>query len=290
MSPPATTQSPTRPRPPWLRALGRHETPDALTRAGHAYRCVHRYKHDAYAATARYASDEPTDAPAAIVKFGRTAPLLGLPLAWLGAHLCRKEREVHRRLEHVPGVPAALDDLDTQALPRAFRHAFARTYVPGRTLRDVPAHELPDDFFATLAALLDAVHARGVAVMDLQKAENILVDPQGQPHLIDFQLSVRHGHDGDSSRRAWTYLPGATPWFRLLQRCDRFYIAKHFARMQPDRFAQTFVPVHGDLDTLRPPLTRCWRALTKPTRHLRRRLLVRLRIRHGSGTADTETA
>ncbi|MEM8783172.1 MAG: hypothetical protein AAGE65_10010 [Planctomycetota bacterium] len=287
MSPAAEfSPSTTRPRPPWLRALGRHEPPETLRIAGETYRCAARFKVDAFAATAVYvprpgsAIDPLADADAVVVKFGRTASAFGLPMAWIGAHLCGKERDMHRRLAGIAAVPAAVDRLESPG--RAFRHTLVRRYVPGRTLREVPAEELPDDFFAKLDVLLDQVHARGVAVMDLNKAENVLVDATGRPHLIDFQLSVRRGVPAD--RRWWAWVPGSAWWLGVLQGCDRFYIAKHFAHAQPQAFAQT----HGDLDELRPRLTRVWRRFTLPLRALRRQLLVGLKVRRGRGTADTE--
>ncbi|MEM7575945.1 MAG: hypothetical protein AAF328_00600 [Planctomycetota bacterium] len=264
----------TRPRPPWLRALGRHDPPETLTIAGERFRCREHFKHDAFAATAVYVGQNPTDT--VVVKFGRTASAFGVPLSWLGAHLCHKERDVHRRLRGIAAVPEALDAPETSS--RACRHTLVRRYVPGDTLRDTDPDRLADDFFADLGALLAEVHARGVAVMDLNKAENVLVDEAGQPHLIDFQLSVR--------RRGWTLFPGARWWLGVLQGCDRFYVAKHFSRAQPETFRQT----HGDLDAMRPALTRGWRVISRFPRTLRRRLLVSLKIRRGKGTAETETA
>ncbi|MEM1097240.1 MAG: hypothetical protein AAGH92_00490 [Planctomycetota bacterium] len=277
------TQAPTRPRPPWLRALGRHEPPATLVIAGRPYRQSRRFKHDAFAATALYDAEGGANGEQVVVKFGRTASAFGVPLSWLGRHLSRKERDVHRRLVGIGEVPEAVDGLETPS--RACRHALVRRYVGGQTLRDTPKAELSADFFNRLEALIDRVHARGVAVMDLNKADNVLVDEHGRPHLIDFQLSVRHGVGAD--RRWWArWLPGAGWWLGVLQRCDRFYVAKHFARRQPDAFNRK----HGELDALRPGLTRWWRTISRPTRTLRRRLLVGLKVRRGNGTADTEAA
>ena len=256
-----------------------------VTIAGVAYHRVERFKQDAFAATARYARVEGQGVGPAevVVKFARTAPLLGLPLGWLGAHLSGKERDVHRRLTGIAGVPAVVDDVVLEGdAARAGRHALGRVYVEGRTLREVPGSELAAGFFAELEALLQQVHDRGIAVMDLNKAENVLVDTHGRPHLIDFQLSVRHGVG--EGRRWWSHLPGARWWLGVLQGCDRFYIAKQFARTLPDAFAEA----HGDLEALRPGLTRWWRRLTKPTTAARRKLLVALRVRSGTGHADTE--
>ncbi|MEM1444759.1 MAG: hypothetical protein AAGF84_01780 [Planctomycetota bacterium] len=266
----------TRPRPPWLRALGRHEPPETVTIAGRLYRRQQHFKHDAFAATARYAADHADASDQVIVKFGRTASVFGVPLSWLGGHLCGKERDVHRRLVGIEAVPEAVDGLEPPGRP--FRHTLVRRYVPGRTLRDHLPDTLPDDFFARLNALLDQVHARGIAVMDLNKAENLLVDETGRPHLIDFQLSVR--------KRAWAVLPGAGWWLGVLQGCDRFYVAKQFARAQPEAFREQ----HGDLEAMRPALTRGWRTFSRPLRTLRRKLLVSLKVRRGNGNADTEVA
>ncbi len=47
-----------------------------------------------------------------------------------------------------------------------------------------------ESFFPGLSALLDAMHERKVAYVDLHKRENILVNEKARPCLIDFQISV----------------------------------------------------------------------------------------------------
>ena len=56
--------------------------------------------------------------------------------------------------------------------------------------------------------MLNAMHERKVAYIDLHKRENILVNERGDPCLIDFQISVAWPrwlpagtYDGASARR-----------------------------------------------------------------------------------------
>jgi serine/threonine protein kinase len=41
-----------------------------------------------------------------------------------------------------------------------------------------------------------ALHARGVCHNDLHKEQNVLVDPEGRPKLVDFQLASCHARRG----------------------------------------------------------------------------------------------
>ena len=62
---------------------------------------------------------------------------------------------------------------------------------------------LPRDFFEQLRALAAACHALGVCHNDLHKEPNVLVAPDGQPWLVDFQLaSVHKLHSSSLARRA----------------------------------------------------------------------------------------
>lgn len=79
-----------------------------------------------------------------------------------------------------------------QLLPatQVARGELLRTYCVGEPLWSV--QELPQDFFARLRELVEALHARGVCHNDLHKENNILVAPDGRPCVIDFQLASVH--------------------------------------------------------------------------------------------------
>ncbi|MFM8951864.1 MAG: hypothetical protein ACKOOF_02200 [Planctomycetaceae bacterium] len=72
-----------------------------------------------------------------------------------------------------------------------------------------------------------------MAHVDLHKRENILVDDDGRPHLIDFQISFALPR----SNRLAARLCGGL--MRLLQRCDDYHLFKHRLRHRPDQISAT---------------------------------------------------
>lgn len=258
-----------RPRPPLFRALGLREPPETVDIDGERYVREELLKHDSWAATAIYASTTRR----AICKFNRESPVLFVPMRWLGRWLAARERSFMDRLEGVEGVPAGLGPVRVGG--RVLPHAAARTFVAGHAL----AHDerVGDDFFPRLAAIVSAVHARGMAHVDLHKRENILVDEKGGPQLIDFQISwgLPSGRIAAACGR---------PLLALLQRCDDYHLLKHRLRLRPDQVPGGV----AELVRLRPAWIRAHRLVAVPFRTLRRGLLALLRIRSGSGYASSE--
>ena len=99
------------------------------------------------------------------------------PLATL---LARHEAGLYERLAGVRGVP--------RLVSRPRPDAFLREYVEGATVRET--QPLPPGFFGSFEEVLRAVHARGVAYVDLAKEENVLVGADGRAWLVDFQISI----------------------------------------------------------------------------------------------------
>ena len=62
-----------------------------------------------------------------------------------------------------------------------------REYIEGHPL--ARQERVPDAFHSRLRFQIDQLHARGMAYVDLEKCENVLVGDDGQPYLIDFQIS-----------------------------------------------------------------------------------------------------
>jgi serine/threonine protein kinase len=107
---------------------------------------------------------------------------------WRGLRrgMVRREHAVYARLQGIPGVPRCygLDDGDRLLLE----------YVEGCSLRLAdfsPAER--ERFFASLLQLIQAIHAAGVAHADLKRKDNILVQANGEPMLIDFGSAVIDG-------------------------------------------------------------------------------------------------
>ncbi|MFM8413551.1 MAG: hypothetical protein ACKOCX_02385 [Planctomycetota bacterium] len=258
-----------RPRPAMFRALGHDDPPPAVEISGETFRLHEILKHDSWAATGIYASATRR----ALCKFNRRQPILGLPMRWLGRKLAAREAAFMERLAGIEGIPVSLGPVscDGKQLP----HAVSRQWIAGHAL--AIGERVDDRFFPTFRQLLAEVHARGVAHVDLHKRENILVDRQGRPHLIDFQISFALPR----ARVARLLLGGV---LRLLQRCDEYHLLKHEFRHRPeDRGLRA-----ADLARSRPWWIRAHRSVAVPFRHLRRGLLVALGIRAGGGQASSE--
>ncbi|MFA9478637.1 hypothetical protein ACERK3_10050 [Phycisphaerales bacterium AB-hyl4] len=265
-----TSDKTVRARPGSLRALGDAEPPTVITLAGEPYQRITVFKHDTFAGTALY------EGPAGkvIAKFNRAAPALGVPMQWLGRRLARRETRVLERLQGIEGIPRSAGpvEIDGQPAPYVTAHHF----IEGHPLAE---HQRVDDaFFPTLVQMLEQVHARGVAHVDLNKRENIIVGHDGKPNLIDYQIhyALPHRFPGNN--------PLARLILRMLQRSDHYHLLKHRIHHRPDQLPEDM----RNLDALRPWWIRFWRQIATPWRISRRWVLVKLRIRSGDGRAHSE--
>ncbi len=248
--------------------------PQEIDCAGLRFELVRTFKHDFFAATGLYAermtNDHlPDDVPQSraiepqaprrvVLKLQRQRAFLGLPLGWLGAWLTRHEARIYRELADVPGVPRFVGLFG----PTGFIHEF----VPGHPL--ARGEKVSDTFFHELAELLSSVHARGLAYVDLNKRQNILVGEDGRPHLIDFQISFRLGR-----RRGG--LPRAI--LALLQEHDRYHFAKHKRRCRAD----LMTPAEIEASYRRSGPLNAHRVLSRPYFRIRRWLLDKLHLPRG---------
>lgn len=200
--------------------------PARIELADGAYEHVRTYKHDFFAATGLYRGPSGP----AILKLGRTAGVFGLPMGWLGRLLADHEMAIYSRVDDLPGVP--------RCLGRYGATGFVHVFVEGHPLQ---RHEwVNDDFFPRLRSLINALHQRGIAYVDLEKRENILVDEAGAPYLIDFQISWQWPLK-PRDRRGWQRLvPQALGLFALrrLQDGDAYHLRKHQRRHRPDTMTQ----------------------------------------------------
>ncbi len=238
--------------PQCLKALGRNDLPTYVEHDGVVYRRVGLFKHDFFAATGLYEAGERR----VVLKAGRREPFLGIPLAWAGRLLARHEADQLRRLADIEGIPALIGVWGGDVL--------IREYVPGHEL--AKGERVDDQFFPRLAAMLDAIHRRGMAYVDLEKPQNVLVGDDGRPHLIDFQISW-----------PWPIGPLARTWpgrwlGRRLQEGDRYHFTKLRRRFRRDQLAA---------DELTASYTRPWpvrlhRRLTAPATRFRRWVLAQV--------------
>ncbi len=244
-----------------LKACGKRGLPETIPVNGRSYRLRQVYKHDFFAATARYSRDSQGDSPqtdsnapaSIILKMNRESEFLGLPLAWLGEWMSRRESDNLRLLRGLAGVP--------HYIGRHGRCGLVYEYVAGQTLDARPP--LPEDFFDQLAALVEEIHRRRIAYMDLNKRGNIIVGADGRPFLIDFQIAWH----------AQTGLPLLDGFLgvilRKLQKEDFYHLSKHKRRFRPDLMSQQEI-----LSSRQVSLWVTWHRLwTRPLIQLRRKIL-----------------
>jgi hypothetical protein len=258
-------------RPAFLRALGVEDPPATIEIRGVPYERVDVYKHDSWAATALY---QKKDGDCKVVcKFNRIQPLGIVPMRWLGRCLAARERCAYKRLADVPNVP---DDMGpVQQGDETLRHAFAHAYVEGHPLGE--DEQVGDRFFAELRHVLQLMHKRGLAYLDLHKRENILVSDKGAPIFVDFQICFLGRY------RLWSYPPFR--WIRTMLQCsDEFCLAKHVRRLAPTQLSEL-----GLVRYRQPPWwIRLHRLIAVPFRQTRRKLLSLLRVRDRSGRCQSE--
>ena len=174
-------------------------------------------------------------------------------LRWLAGHLAAREARALATLRQVDGVPR-LVSWDGRRL--------VRTWLPGVPLQQ--ARDVDRGYFRDALRLLRRLHAAGLVHNDLAKEPNWLVDPDGRPALVDFQLAMRPRYRGR--------------WFRMLAHDDLRHLLKH----KRSRCAGQLTARQRGILAHRSPLASAWASAGKPLyRFVTRRLL---------GWADREGA
>lgn len=174
------------------------------------------------------------------------ARLLGPLLSW-------REARSLRKLQGLPGVPELLDRPDRRSLLMA--------YIPAVPVRQAEHADWPG-FFASLEALLDAMHERGVAHCDLRSPDNTLVSEAGAPVLVDFVASVH---------RSGTWNPLGRWLFGMFRRVDRKAVVKLKSIVAPELVSEAERPLLEH----RNPVHRALRGLGMAIRHVTRKLFTR---------------
>ncbi len=207
-------------RPPLFRALGKDDPPPLIYIHDDGYRLIATLKHDSWAATARYESES---GHTIACKFNRVSPLfLGVPAAWIGKFLARREKRVFRLMAGQTGFPKWSGPVmvKDQELPNAVAH----DWIDGDPFH--PAMSVGEAFFPTLRDMLKALHAHDIAYLDMSKWGNILVGRDGHPNLIDYQIHFRPGPHWPLG-----WLLG------LGQAADLYYFHRHWLRCRPDQLS-----------------------------------------------------
>jgi len=224
---------------------------DSFTLAGRTYTLEKVLKHDFFAVTARFRGP---DGEAVCLKHYHTEPWLGMDLEWAGRLMADREVRHYGLLQNLENVP--------RLLGRVGKSAFAHSWVEGNDLLD-QKDRLPDDFFERLEALLAAVHARGMAYIDMNKPDNVLVGTDGRPVLIDFQISW-------APKPSWGPLGGLKRrLLAMFQESDRYHVRKLKRLYRPD----LMTPEERAAGKQRPWFLNLHRLIGAPLRDLRRKFL-----------------
>ncbi len=245
--------------PPSMTALGRRSLPREIDVAGRRYVQRRIFKNDFFAVTALYEGE----GGKVILKVHRQASFLLMPLGWVGRLLAGRERAAFERLCDLEGVPMLIGRWGPTGI--------VREYIEGHPL--ARGERVPDDFHPRLRRLIDSVHKRGIAYVDLEKRENVLVGDDGRPYLFDFQISWlwprRWGGELWPARvlRSW------------LQEGDRYHLIKLQRRTRPDQLS----PEALAASYRKPWYVRAHRLITWPFTWCRRRILNRLDPRRRNG-------
>lgn len=129
-----------------------------------------------------------------------------------------RERRILERLGGLPGTPALLARVGSCAI---VLERFEARALPRRKDGIAP----PSDYFPRAREIVAAMHARGIGHGDLRR-DNLLLDSEGTPRVIDFATSVAAGGDLEGLL-TWPLLP-------LYRGIDRYQLAKLEASYRPD--------------------------------------------------------
>lgn len=136
----------------------------------------------------------------------------GLLARLAGRLLLDREQRALIRADGIPGVP--------RFVARPHRDTLVITRIEGTPINKLKAGDVDESFIAKLAALFEALHARGVAHGDAHH-RNILAHGD-EPGLVDFATAWTTRAPGRSS---WVF-----EWFCQLDRRQLYKAEFHFFR------------------------------------------------------------
>ena len=145
-----------------------------------------------------------------VVKDFRHCPF-GVRQTW-GIYMAGRELSALRRLSGIAGFPEDAFRLD--------RYAIAYRFVPGGEIGQADPGLLTPGFFESLEALVERMHGRDIAHLDIRTGGNVLVTDRGAPLILDFQSHVQLAG-----------LPGFLR--RILVAVDRAGVYKHWSIRAP---------------------------------------------------------
>lgn len=204
-------------------ALYESDLPSQVSIDGREYRHVKTFKYDFFAGTGIYEPVCP-DSPSSqkpqpvVMKIYRYRRFFGLPMTWLGKLSAGHESRIYQLLHDIEGIPRFVGRIGVTG--------FAHEFIPGGPLKKKIV--LSDEYFDQFHELLSEIHRRGVAYVDMNKPENVLLGDDGKPYLLDFQISF-------APNNLWGWLRKILqPLLRQLQTEDWYHFAKHKRHFRPD--------------------------------------------------------
>ncbi|HBC85529.1 MAG TPA: hypothetical protein DCZ94_01105 [Lentisphaeria bacterium] len=225
-----------------LALLGR-EIPSEFEAEGRKWRKLKAFKHDFFAATGLYESEK---CEKAVLKIFRPYSYYGIPYGLLSRWQAAHEEKIYKRLQDTGNVP--------KWIGRYGRTGIIHQYVPGTDLSYDA--KLKDDFFEELEKLLKMMHGRGMAYLDTNKPDNILIGEDGRPYLIDFQITWIQPFF-PLNLLAW-------PLFSIFKNSDIYHLKKHYRKCFPGRISDE------EFEKMRPWYIRLHRMIATPVRRRRR--------------------
>lgn len=114
----------------------------------------------------------------------------GRMLKLLGLCLLPRERRAYQRLHSLAGIPTCVGGT---------RYTISVEYRQSVAAHAAGPELLTPWFFQRLRALIDEMHACGVAHGDLKRLDNIRVTPDGEPVIIDFSTAFLSGSSPTSA-------------------------------------------------------------------------------------------
>ncbi len=230
-----------------LLALNGAEMPAKIEADGASWTREKVFKHDFFAATGMYKA---SDGRTGVLKIFRPFPYMLFPVQWLSRFQARHEEKVYLALQDTGSVPKWHGRVGATGILHEF--------VPGSHLNS--CEKVKDSFFEDLRALLKKMHGRGIAYVDTNKPDNIIVaERDGSPLLIDFQIT-------------WVQPPFplcllTLPIFHIFKCSDMYHAFKHERKRHPERITREMV------DAARPWYLNLHRLVANPVRKIRRAYL-----------------
>ncbi len=235
------------------------QRPSGVSRAqqkGWTFRAEECLKADLFGRVERGHSSSGTEPSLpAVRRDWRSARIWVRPLA---AVLARRERRALERLAGCPGVPVLLGTGSGWLL---------RSWVGGVPMQ--VGRPRDPAYYAAALRLLVAVHRRGVVHNDLAKEPNWLVQEDGSPALVDFQLASLPRRRGR--------------WFRMLAREDLRHLLKHKRNYCPGALS----PRERKILAAPSAMARLWRKTGKPLYLFTTRRILGWADREGAGDRRT---